>query len=276
MKIKVFIFIFLLSPTLFGQVNYAKEPDYKKFILTKTMVVLENTLFSSYNEQIKKSVESVWKITPYEFISAKEFDDKKNNSAYSFIILTDAFLEQKGSVMQYNMLNLILGGKAKNINAMPDLGSIPISYTDEDDENYLYKIGGLLQFMQYFVHYNLSHPNTDLLKLIKNIETNIGNKEIWLLKQEVAPEINTLEKIMKYYQGIVKFVNSEAIETAILQKNTNVVFLHKIGNAEKGNICWKVLMNAGNGEVVYFDQYQIDTKHPDAFTAEDFKKLKSN
>jgi len=275
MKIIPCIFLLLFSPMLFGQVKFAKEADYKDFMKSKTLIVLDNMLLSSYNETIQKAVKTLWKITPFEFISAKEFDAKKNNKAYSFIMLSDAALDQKGVVMQYNMLNLIMGGKAKNINDMPDLGSIPISCNDEDEDTYLYKTGGILQFMQYFVQYNLTHPNTDLIQLLKNIDGNIGKKEIWLLKKEVAAEINTIDKIKKYYAGTVKFVNTEDITNAIANRNANVVFLHKIGNNVKGSICWKALISAENGELLYFDQNIIDAKHPDAFTATDFNRLKN-
>ncbi len=275
MKIMIFIYSFLFSQTLFCQVNFAKDADYKDFMQTKTLVVLNNNPFSSYNVVIQKAVETLWKITPYEFITPKEFISKKGNKAYSFLILTDAALEHKKTLMQYNILNLILGGKVNTINDMPDLGSIPLSYTNEEEEDYLYKIGGVLQFMQYFVHYNLNNPNKDLLKLLKNIEGNIGNKEIWLLKNEVDDEVNTLEKIKQYYTGSVKFATEEEIADAIARKDANVIFLHKIGNNVKENISWKVLISAENGEAVYFEQHKIDQKHPDAFTAEDFGKLKS-
>jgi hypothetical protein len=275
MKIIACIFLILFSSMLYSQVNYAKETDYKDFMKTKTLIVLENKLFSTYNETIQEVVKSVWKITPYEIISAKEFDTRKYNKACSFIMLTDAALDQKGVVMQYNMLNLIMGGKAKNLNDMPDLGSFPLSCSDEDEEDYLYKTGGILQFMQYFVRYNLNHPNTDLIKLFKSIETNIGNKEIWLLRNELDNAVNTTEKIKKFYAGKVKFAPKEEIAIAIARKDADIVFLHKIGNAIKGSICWKALIDAGNGELLYFDQYKIDAKHPNAFTAEDFSKLKS-
>jgi len=275
MRIIATVFFFLFSQMLYSQINYASEEDYKAFLKSKTLVVMENKLYSDYNEKIKNEIEKNWNITAYEFITAKEFEAKKNNKAYSFLLLSDAVLNQKDVVMQYNMLNLIMGGKAKHLNDMPDLASIPLSCSNEDEEKYLYKTGGILQFMQFFVRYNLMHPNTNLIKLIKKIEINIGNKEIWLLKNEVDDEVNTIIKIKKYYAGTVKFQASEEIANAIANKDSNIVFLHKIGNNSKGSICWKALINAGNGELLYFDQYSIDLKHPDAFTASDFYKLKS-
>ena len=76
------IFFLLYSIILSGQTNYAKEADYKAFLKTKTLVVLENKLLSSYNETIRKVVEQIWTITPYEFITDKEFEIKKHNKNF--------------------------------------------------------------------------------------------------------------------------------------------------------------------------------------------------
>lgn len=273
MKFVLHILFFIYSTTLFGQINFAKESDYKDFMQSKTLVVLDPNSFSLYNETIKKAVESFWKITPYEFISTKEFNVRKSNKNFSFLMLTEASLAQKGVTMQYNMLNLIMGGKYKNINDMPDLGSVPLSYTEVDEENYLYKLGGVLQFMQFFVNYNLNNPNTDIFKLVKNIDGKIGKKEIWLIKDEVDININTTEKVRAIYNGVVKFASKEEIAEAIIKKNSNVVFLHKIGNSKNGNICWKFLIDAGTGKPVYFSQHKVDKNHPDTFGIEDFKNL---
>jgi len=147
-----FLIILVFSSETFAQQNYAKEADFKAFMQSKTLVVLNNTMLSDYNESIKAAVKSLWKITPYEFISQKEFEAKKSNKAFSFLILSDATLEQKEVVMRYNILNLVLGGKAKTLNEMIDLGSVPLSYSDEEENSYLYKIGCIIQFMQYFVN----------------------------------------------------------------------------------------------------------------------------
>ncbi|MCX6232662.1 MAG: hypothetical protein NTZ33_14085 [Bacteroidetes bacterium] len=274
-RISAFLLFILISSRLFCQLNYAKEADFKAFMQSKTLVVLDNQVLSSYNESIQVAVKTLWKITSFEFITHKEFEKQKNNRAYSFLILSDATLEQKGILMRYNILNLVLGGKAKNLNEMTDLGSVPLSCAGEDENNYLYKTGGIIRFMQYFVNYNLSHPNTDFIKMIKRLDGNIAGKELWLLQHEMDADVNSIDKIKAYFKGNVKFVSMEEITTAIAEKTANVVFLHKIGNTIKGSLCWKVLFDAATGEPLYFDMNIIDKKHPDVFSSGDFSKLKT-
>jgi hypothetical protein len=269
-----FFFIFFCSLSSFSQINLAKETDYNDFMKTTTMVVMDANPFTGFNQTLVNAVEAFWKITPYEVISNKEFSVKKKVKNNSFIILSEASMEVKGKILQYKMLNLVLGGKAANLNEMPDLASVPLSYIDADDEEYLYKLGGVLQFMQFFVRYNLENPNTDIFKLVQKIEGNVGDKEIWLLHEEVANEINTTEKLKKYYQGKVKFATKDEIEAAILKKDDKVLFLHKIGSEENGSICWKFLIEAATGKAVYFSQDKVGSNTKPMFCADDFKKLK--
>ncbi len=269
-----FFFLFLSSLSSFSQINLAKETDYNDFMITTTLVVMDANPFSGFNQTLVNAVETFWKITPYEVISNKEFNAKKKNKNNSFIILSEASMEVKGKILQYNMLNLVLGGKAANLNEMPDLGSVPLSYIDTDNEEYLYKLGGVLQFMQFFVRYNLENPNTDIFKLVQKIEGKVGDKEIWLLPDEVANEVNTPEKLKKYYQGKVKFATKDQIEEAIVKKEAKVLFLHKIGSDENGSICWKFLIEAATGKAVYFSQDKVDKNNPPLFNDNDFKKLK--
>ena len=274
MRYGFFLVLFFLSISSSAQINTAKESDYNDFMKTTTLVVMDANPFTPYNQTLVNAVESFWKITPYEIITAKEFNVKKKNKGFSFIILSEANLEVKGKILKYNMLNLVLGGKASNLNEMPDLGSVPLSYMDADDEEYLYKLGGVLQFMQFFIRYNLENPNTDIFKLVQKIDGKVNGKELWLLPEELANDVNTIDKIKKYYQGKLKLVNKEAIEQAIAKKDADVLFLYKIGSDENGSICWKFLIEAATGKVVYFSQDKTDKNHPPLFNADDFKKLK--
>lgn len=274
MRNVLFFILSFCAISSFSQINPAKETDYNDFMKTTTMVVMDANPFSGFNQTLVNAVETFWKITPFEVISNKEFNAKKRNKNNSFIILSEASMEVKGKILQYNMLNLVLGGKAANLNEMPDLASVPLSYIDADDEEYLYKLGGVLQFMQFFVRYNLENPNTDIFKLVQKIEGKVGNKELWLLPDEVANEVNTAEKLKKYYQGKVKFATKEEIEAAILKKDDKVLFLHKIGSDEYGSICWKFLIETATGKVVYFSQNKVGSNTKPLFCAEDFKNLK--
>ena len=278
MKNKQLILAFLLLLIGFksySQINYAKDNDFKDFAKTKTMVVLETDMFSIFNGVLKQAIADYWKITEYEIISPDQFKKMKSNRSYSFIVYSEAELDYKGSKYKYNMLNLVLGGKAKDLNEMPDLGSVPLTFTGDDEDNYYYKIGGVLQFMQFWINYNRTHANIKFTDITKINTVNIKSKELWLLPEDLADNVNTIQKIKQYYQGEVKMVSTEDIENAFKQRLDNVVILHKVGPGNKATkgVCWKFLISAKDGMPLYFDQHKINTNNPDAFLSTDFEKI---
>ncbi len=274
---KKLLILLLLIPPLPGlsQIKLAKPGDFESFKKTKTLIVSHEDIFSDFNNVLIENLKLFWNITDYEFIPFKEFKTKNNSTNLSFIILTDAKREVKGREYTYNILNLILGGRAANLDKMPDLGSVPLSYLNVPEESYLYKIGGLLQFMQYYVRTNLMHPKSDFKKLIRENANEIPSKELWLIKEELATNVNTLEKIKKTYPHSCKIVTKEEIEKAIENRNDKVIFLHKVGpeGTIKGGECWKFIISAGDGRPLYFERDEIDNNNPDAFLQEDFKKI---
>jgi hypothetical protein len=273
-KIIIVIAISVMAFQLSAQVNFANSAEIKSFLKSKTLVVLDDDPFSSFNETIKACMPKFWTITSYEYITVEEFETKMSNSSYSFLMLSEAQQMEDGVKCTYNFLNLILGGST-NLNNMPDLGSVPLSYIDVDEENYLYKIGGILVFMQSHVKYASEHPSVVPKLVNKDSGIDIKTKELWLLKDELPSNFNTIEKIKAVYPYTVKLVTKEEIKKAIEDKNANVVYLHKVG--PQGTItsgkCWKFLVTAKEGEVLYYDGHTINTSNPDALLEKDFKAI---
>lgn len=189
-------------------------------------------------------------------------------------MLSEAEQTDDGVACKYNFLNFILGG-SPDLNKMPDLGSVPLSYVDVEEDNYLYKLGGILLFMQNHVKYASEHPGIIPKLINKNSGIDIKTKELWLLKEELPSNFNTLEKIKTVYPYTVKLVTKEEIKKAIEDKNPNIVYLHKVGpeGTIAGGKCWKFLVTANDGEVLYYDGQKVDANNPDAFLEKDFKAI---
>jgi hypothetical protein len=273
-KIFVIIAFALFFMNTKAQINFASSAEISLFLKSKTYVVLSDDPISNFDSTIKVLMPKLWKITPYEFITPDQFDAKKVSNKNSFIMLSDAEQSEDGVLCKYNFLNLILGGNS-DINRMPDLGSVPLGYADVDEDQYMYKLGGMLVFMQYHVKYANEHPSTKPSLLNKESTTSIKNKELWLLKEDLAPNCNTLEKIKTVYPNTVKIVTKEELRKAIESMNPNVVYLHKVGpeGTIVGGKCWKFLVCAKDGEVLYYDGHKVDASNPDAMLLKDFKAI---
>lgn len=276
------IFVLILSSVMAGvaqsQGYVPTREDINAFFTTKTLVVLEDNPLLEYNLNIRDVMQQEWNITDYDFISSKEFEEKRMDPKYSFLIMTRVTFENDKTDAEYRFLHLSLGGDYFRLNQMPDIASVPLAYYNVDEDNYAYKLGILVRFIQKHALLIKEHPEIVSANVLKHYNDNIReikDKTLYLLENELAKEVNSVARIKKIYPYRIKIVTKEEIEQAIKDREEGVVFLHKVGpEGTKLNArCYKVIVGAGDANFYYFDYHKISDKNPDGFLASDFKKL---
>ncbi len=277
MKKATLVLVFIMMAIFtFGQIKIATDKDIVAFKKSATLLVLDDDNMTEYNDVIKACMNTFWKITPFEVINVNDFEKKRKDPKYSFIILSEASIKHFNDFYNFNILNFVLGCSTGTIDDMPDLGSVPLSYVDVDEESYLYKMGAFLLYMQLNITNSALNENIKVQNLKDVCSPELKNKELWFVKEDLANEVNTIEKIKKIYPYTVKIVSTEEIEKAINEKNPNVAFLHKVGpeDPEKNyGYCMNFIITAKEGQLLYANDHKIEANEPDAFLAKDFKKM---
>ena len=87
-KLWILVLILFIVSSINAQDVVATQEQVNKFFKTKTYVVYDDNIFNTYNDQIKKSVELNWNITPVAFITTAEFEKLKSDVNSSFLIRT--------------------------------------------------------------------------------------------------------------------------------------------------------------------------------------------
>ncbi|MEN8122512.1 MAG: hypothetical protein ABFS35_19370 [Bacteroidota bacterium] len=282
MKYTIFLSVLLMFSTLYvsAQDAVASPDEISKFYKTKTYVVFDSNIFGSYNKGIKKAIEQNWTLTDIEFIDETKYSKMKFSYRNSFIVRTKVKFTKDKSKTAYTFLSILLGSKsASAMKNMPDLCSFPLSYYNVDYDKYIYKLGAIIKFMQNHIILTKNNPDLNAKNILKYYNNNIeelSGKTLYILKDELAKDVNAVSKIKAFYSGSVKIVEPEKIKKAIADKDPNVVFLHKVGpdsNSEKMRI-YKLIMGAADGKLYYFNYHKYKKgKMPDAFLSKDFKNL---
>lgn len=277
-RITLFTLLICFSISIFAERNLVRPEDVKAFLKSTTYVVLDDNPMSGYNFKMKEVIEKSWSITPYKFITTKEFDKMRQDIDKSFLVLVQMKFDKDKIPAVYNFLCVSMGAAVKNITDMPDVCSIPLSYDKVPEDNYIYKLEGLVRFIQN--HIKLIDQNPALIKnnifdyYNKNTK-DIKGKELWVVENDLEKNTRALAQIRKNYNYTVKVVTTETIEKAIAEKNPNVVYLHKVG-PEGGRLqarCYKVVMGAGDDQIYYFDYHTISKSEGDGLLDSDFKKM---
>jgi hypothetical protein len=261
-----------------AQAPFPSKDEIKQFTLSKTCVVLEDEQLSAYNSFIKKSVESFWKITPYEFIDANEFNVRRLDPKYSFIVLTQTNYEKDKAHSLFNFINLLQGKDVNKLGEMPEICAVPLSAAGEDDIEYSYKLGAILSFMQKHAQMISEDPSLTgrkYLKYYNKFIPEVTGKNILVMQEDLAPEISTIEKIKSFYKGSIEIVSEDEIVNAIVNKTPNTLVLHKVGPGEgkSSGLCFKMLIGADDANMYYYNQHTVDNDNPACLLPADLKRL---
>ncbi len=271
---------FLTSPLLlWAQGPFPTEAQMKAFKASTTCVVLEDDPFSLFNAVVKDAVEKVWNITPYEFINTDEFKKRMKDPSYSFLMLTSTAFEKDRAGVNYDFLNLLLGDPVNSLSKMPEFCSFPLAYSGAEDDGYVAKMEVILRFIQRHVTNILQHPGNPSLKFryLKYYNVNmqdLAEKELWLAREDLAPDLRDAGAIKALYPHPFRLVSRDEIDKALENPDPRMAFLFKVGpgeNAEEGRV-YKMILDP-QGEMYYFNYHLVSKKKPDGLLPSDLKRL---
>ncbi len=280
MKIQALFALFaILCQVAPAQDDYLPTPeDLKHFTTTKTYVVLEDSPMSDFNFEIKDVMPKVWNITEFEFIKQEDFARMSRDESKSFLYTSLVSFERDKTDSRYVFLHLSLGGPNISIDDLRDMVSVPLGYYNVAPENYIYKLGIMLKFMQNHVRLIAENPDIISNNIFKHYNDNIEDahsKTLYFVADEMEKEISTPARIKNIYPYRFELVDREKIREAIHEQNEDVVFLHKVGpeGSRSKARCYKILIGAGDARFYYFDYHMVDKKKPDGFLESDLKSL---
>lgn len=271
--------LFLSCIELVAQAPFPGKAEIKQFESSTTCVVLEDNAFSFYNAFIREAVNAFWKITPYEFIDTEEFNLRRSDPKYSFIVLTQTSYEKDKSNGLFNFLNLLQGKDIDALGEMPEICAIPLSFAGEDGDegDYSYKLGAILAFMQKHAMMILADPSLTgrrYLRFYNRFIPDVRNRTILVKEEDLSPGISSIEKIKAIYGGKIEIVSEEKIIEAIDNKAPSTVILHKVGPAgQNGGYCFKMLIGTDDANMYYYNQHVTSNTSPDGLLAADLKRL---
>ena len=255
--------------------------NLQRFKNTTTMVVLDNNPLLEYNFKIKETVEKHWNINKYDVVtfSSADFEKARKDSTKAFLMRNTVYNDRDKTKSKFDYLCVELGGDYEYIRQMPDIASVPICYNGVDEASYGYKLGLLCQFLQNHIKLTTENPkltSKNILKYYNSQMADIHDKTLYLVKDELNPDLNTEAKIKSLYPYKFKIVSREEVEAAIDRHDPDVVLLHKVGpegTRKKEVRCYKVIVGASDARLYYFAYHMISDKNKEGMLAKDFQKL---
>jgi hypothetical protein len=260
----------------FANPHLATKQQIGMFKNSKTCVVLENGIIS-FNLPIKDAVQKYWKSTEFEFIDQEEFEKRRHDSKYSFLVLMKGVYDKDPGGVSYNYLSLVLGDAAFDMTEMPELCSIPLSYTNDIESDYDYAIPAIIQFMQK--HTKNLEKNRFLISLnglkYYNRSSGFKDKVLLLNKDRLATDADSPQKINTVYPYYVKLLSPSEIQEELLTGQKNVLLQFHVGPTQDTGAgkCFEMIFDV-EGNLYYYNYRMITNDNEDGFNLNDFNHIK--
>ena len=281
MKLIITLFSMLFSSLItFSQfhIPIGSKSELTKFYQSKTYIVLKNDIFSDYNTAMKDAAEKFWKISKFEFINESEFQKQRQDNSKAFLVINQVYFEKDKSNTLFDFLILTIGGKYRTINDMPTLCAIPLAYNGANEEDYVYKLGLMLKFIQKHIETSNNNPGLNsesILTYYLNQSGSSSEKTLHVLQNEIEIDIRSQYAFKNEYPGNFKFSSKEEIKSLINNSDSNALILHKIGPQPNSKLsrCIKFVMDTKNADIYYFNQHNINKKNANALLKSDLRNL---
>jgi len=253
----------------------ASKQQIGMFKNSKTCVVFEDGI-TFYNGYIKDAVQKYWKSNDYEFIDQKEFEKRRTDSKYSFIVLMDEALDKDPGGVKYSYINLVLGDASDILTRMPEFCSVPISYSGDNGTDYEYVIPIIIKFIQLHVK-NLEKDRFPIsLNGLKYYnKRGFKDKVLLLNKEKIAPNADSPGIIKNIYPYYVKLLTTAEIQEELTRNPPNTLMHFHVGPPKDAGAgkCFEMIFD-NEGKMYYYNSRKITNDNPDGFNVKDFNNIR--
>lgn len=252
-----------------------KKERLSDFERKTTKIVLSGNEFT--DASLKQNVASIWTISPYEFCTQDEFESLKTSDNYYFLMIVKG-QNKKEVEAGLDFITLVKGGEAAKdgISEMEEVVTMPFASSKWPSGRETIYLPATLDIIQEFTRNAMS---TDLKGYSGPSYYNVNlpkakNKEVYFSEDDLSAEVT--EAVIKdtFRKGM--FVEDEdSVDEKFASGEPGAVIAYVImpSEASVGSVCYKMLIDANNHDLLYFRKHKITAKAGPGFLIEDIKKI---
>lgn len=276
-------FITSLAATLFCLALFAQGTvTTRKYRLNDftdkvTQVVLSGN--SILDGALRQEVSREWTASAYEFCSQAEFEARKTQDQYYFLLLADS-ASKDDSEAGITYLTLVKGDAAavNGMGKMPEIISLPVCAADGNSGRELLYLGALVGAVQEFALAAMESEKTAYQMdgwFNEHYSQDGKNKRIYLSITDIAPQVTERDG-EKYLDDDILLCDDEEEADRMFQLgsyNTLVGFVVAPSIPTNSSWCYKMLVDAETHKLYYLRRHKISNHAGVGFLADDLKRM---
>jgi len=228
---------------------------------------------------LRQEIVNYWTSSPYEFCTQAEFEERKTQDLYYFLIPAESRFkgEEDPGVL---FLTLVKGGPeaAEGIKEMHEIISLPLMAATGGNGRELVFLGAIVQSIQEFTMDAMLSEKTAYSMdawFNRNYAKEGKMKQIYLAKEDLSEKLSDKD-LQRYLDADIHLCAEAEADAAFTQRAYHTLvsytvapFLPKNG----ASYCYKMLFDAESARLFYIHKHKITEKSGVGFTAEDLKRI---
>jgi len=263
------------SPALYGQARInTKKLKIADLPTRTTKVVLGSG--DMMDSALRDEVAARWRISPYEFCTAEEYKALKEDSNYYFLLIARSEDKEYKDLLT---LTLMKGGKSKSDDPQKrpvEVASLPISAAGFPSGREVVFLPALLDILQDYVTRAMRSDGAGYtgFDIYSGQVRKTGIKRIFFSEDDLVPDMDEDFK-KRYFDDDMVIMSEDDADKAFQDGtyNTLVSFVVAPFDPQNGSWCYKMLIDAGTHELLYYRHHRINARNWAGFLPEDIKAI---
>ena len=271
----LFVLASCASPALYGQAKInTKKLKIADLPTRTTKVVLSSG--DMMDSALRDEVAARWRISPYEFCTAEEYNALKENPEYYFLLIASSDEKEYRGLLT---LTLMKGGKAKSEDPQKrpvEVASLPISAAGFPSGREVIFLPAMLDILQDYVTRALRSDGAGYkgFDIYASRVRKTGIKRIFFSEDDLVPDMGEDFK-KRYFDADMIIMSEEEADKAFQDGTFNTLVSYVVApfDPQNGSWCYKMLIDAGTHELMYFRHHRINARNWAGFLPDDIKAV---
>ncbi len=242
-----------------------------------TQVVLSGN--SILDGALRQEVSRTWTASAFEFCTPAEFEARKTQDRFYFLLLTDTRSNENADP-GITFLTLVKGDPAAKdgLAKMPEIISLPVCAAEGNSGRELVYLGALVSAVQQFTLAAMQSEKTAYQMedwFNENYAKDGKAKRIYLSITDIAPQVSERDGD-KYLDDDILLCDDEEEADKMFQLgsyNTLVGFVVAPSVPTSDSWCYKMLIDAENHSLYYLRRHKVSNRSGVGFLTDDLKRM---
>ena len=225
---------------------------------------------------LRDEVAARWLISPYEFCTAEEYKALKEDSNYYFLLIARSDEKEYRGI---RTLTLMKGGKPKADDPQKrpvEVASLPVSASGFPSGREIVFLPALLDILQDYVTRAMRSDGAGYtgFDIYARQVRKTGIKRIFFSEDDLVPDMDEAFK-RQYFDEDMVIMSEEEADKAFQDATYNTLVSYVVApfDPQNGSWCYKMLIDAGTHELLYYKHHRISARNWAGFLPKDIKAI---